>query len=44
MLEDIRNHLMETIHKRRTAMLKYNGGDICPKIQKKLEKIKEAAG
>ncbi|XP_028105700.1 uncharacterized protein LOC114304745, partial [Camellia sinensis] len=40
MLEKIRVLLMETIQKRNEAMKTYNRSDICPKIQKILEKVK----
>ena len=44
MLETIRILLMESVHKKRDAMRKYKGS-ICPKICKKLEKLKlDAAG
>jgi SWIM zinc finger len=40
MLESIRCKLMNRIYTKQIAMQKYSG-DICPKIQKKLEKIKD---
>ncbi|KAK8635693.1 hypothetical protein V6N13_004418 [Hibiscus sabdariffa] len=39
MLEAISSKLMKRIYKRRDAMKRYNGS-ICPKIQKKLDKLK----
>ncbi|KAK8510032.1 hypothetical protein V6N11_029034 [Hibiscus sabdariffa] len=39
MLEAINSKLMRRIYKRRDAMKRYNGS-ICPKIQKKLDKLK----
>ena len=40
MLELIRSKLMNRIMNKRNKMMKFKG-DICPKIQKKLEKMKE---
>ena len=40
MLQKIRDLLMEIVQKINEVMKRYNKGDICPKIQNILEKVK----